>query len=339
MALKEVLEYFEQDLDNIRHGALGAPGFGDIYIRRLCVGYDYLSHLWNSIKRIPLDELSKQESQFRIASLFVPVQPTFVAKNDIKLVDYVGRKSNGNLSPLDGYVTDLIGGEAFDFNKSRLVSCADFGAYFARQLTTDSSVTLDQVIFHLFRNRKGRPDCGSFKGMLHEVFNLGNSLTDFPGPAVRATDRISVNRLRGRTIETVLPYVRLDIERVTLDPKEQKTRTLQELRTLRGKNPGEFGGKPVRGVSWLIQPRRLKLFMEAGIEIDDVQLEYFQTDDILSGKPFTPKTEHLTLNDVLIAAQAGVILSPTNTRRYILKGELPEVGVVVIPNEVFFVGN
>lgn len=131
-------------------------------------------------------------------------------------------------------------------------------------------------------------------------------------------------------------YADIHIQKVSTDPAVQARKTWEGLHKVRSLYPGISNN--IRGISWLLQPRTERLLARMGLSGENgVQCHYVEPARLFEGSLYRPDAlQFATPVDILKVAAKNIQFSPENISSFLREGTLPNIGVMVAPNKVFF---
>ncbi|MCJ7740145.1 hypothetical protein MUP32_02380, partial [Candidatus Microgenomates bacterium] len=137
-------------------------------------------------------------------------------------------------------------------------------------------------------------------------------------------------------------FVNMHIGRSRMESQSLGSVLMRDLRQIRTNEPAWAIGNDIRGVSWLVTPE-LEKFMGRVFHFDRRHGTNYYYPDIRkfwsTGKIDGVDREWVELaspEEIASVSIDNIICSPVNMREFVLKSELPKVGIITIPEKLFF---
>ncbi len=202
-------------------------------------------------------------------------------------------------------------------NIADLGKCKEGNAHkFVHKMISSKVYTFDQVMLEHCQDQLG-PNIKNF------FYAIGGSYSPIESS-------VWVDEASPRTFE-------LHVARVSRDPKIQTIRFMRDLdkeRKSRKPPSGEVIFK-----SWLAQERFLPHFRRWGLGPEQgLKIEEYDMNELVKrpNKRTMPELGYFDLVSLMGTCLYSIVQSPNNLRAFLIKGELPRIGIISIPAEVFY---
>lgn len=137
-------------------------------------------------------------------------------------------------------------------------------------------------------------------------------------------------------------FVNMHIGRSRMESQSLGSVLIRDLRMIRANEPDWAVGNDIRGVSWLVTPE-LEKFMGRLFHFDQKHGTNYYYPDIQkfwsTGKIDRVDRDWVELaspEEIAAVSINNINCSPVNMREFVLRGELPKVGIITIPEKLFF---
>lgn len=272
--------------------------------RKWSLGYDVTKNIWDTVKRLPEEIRGTSVIRNRLHVIFTSPGERYAR---FTLTPYVKE------STLDDIAEAIFEDEKDDtwvYKRSPIMRKNSFqhhDDFIRRMLGPETS--FDKALLASCKTRAGL-FIGDF-GRLVKV----DSQPDPQAPSVQ--------------LQEVDSYLNLGMFRVSTDPLVQKKRFVTDLNEVRRDEKFAHQDLPVVVLSWLIKKNNARLFGILGLDPGSVGIRYYEADRVFKHRP-------LVQDKPLAASLEAIPLSSANLRRFLVKGELPNVGMVSLSADQFF---